>query len=53
MKDQIDGLMLTVITLLTLFIAFYIGQELTERKYCIKNGGHYSLDYGECLNEKK
>jgi len=53
MREQIDSLFLTVITLLTLFLAFYLGQELSERKHCIKNGGHYSFDYGECINEKK
>lgn len=51
MKSNIsDSVIATLLMLAVLFIAYWIGYEMSERKNCIANSGHYSWDYGECID---
>jgi len=36
-----------------LYIAWFVGYETCERKYCIERGGEYSYDYGKCFPKEK
>jgi hypothetical protein len=50
MSDEIiDTLMALLIIVSVLFLTFYMGYEMSERKNCILTKGHYSFDYGECF----
>jgi hypothetical protein len=50
MSDEIiDTLMALVIIVAVEFLTFYVGYEMSERKNCKLNKGHYSFDYGECF----
>ena len=50
MKSNIlDSVIATLLILAVLFITYGIGYEMSERKNCIANKGHYSWDYSECI----
>jgi len=50
MSDEtINTLMILLIIVSVLSLTFYVGYEMSERKNCKLNKGHYSMDYGECF----
>jgi len=52
MSDKtLDILMTLILIISVLILTFYAGYEMSERKHCKLNKGHYSMDYGECFKE--
>ena len=50
MKSNIlDSVIVTLIVLAILFVTYHVGYEMSERKHCIVDKGHYSWDYSECI----
>lgn len=48
-SDVWDSVIITIMILAAFFVTYHVGYEMSERKNCIANKGHYSWDYSECI----
>lgn len=50
MKSNLfDSVIMTILILAMFYVTYEAGYAMSERKHCIASGGHFSLDYYECL----
>lgn len=49
--DKIECVIISVLFMVLLLVSFQGGREYVYREMCLKNKGHYSFDYSECVYE--